>query len=1541
MSNKVYCLKTPFRTKAVSLATLAVASCFLMQSPNSLANPTGGAVVNGSAAMSQQGNLLAITSSPNAIINWQSFSIGTGEITRFIQQSSASAVLNQVKGLDPSVILGALQSNGRVFLINPNGILFGAGSQVNVAGLVASTLNLSNDDFLAGKYKFTATTGAGSVINQGAITTPGGGQVYLVAPDVQNTGIINSPQGDVMLAAGHSVELVDAGTPQLKVQIDASDTTAVNLGQIIADSGRIGIYAGLIKNSGTLRADGAVVGEGGQILLRATQGITTDATSVISASGTSGGGITLKTDDGATLLSGSVEAKGSDTTGGTVEVLGTHVGLMDYSLIDVSGQTGGGNVKVGGDFHGANADVQNAAATYVSPTAVINADAIASGDGGNVAVWAEDTTRFYGTINARGGSQSGNGGFVETSGHSYLDFNGLVNTGAAFGKSGTLLLDPSDVVITNTIDGLLGGGFLSGIFSGASGTATLTWVTIALQLISSNVVITTSGTGGSGNITVNNATTQSTSHNLSLLANNNVVVNDSIGNSGSGSISLVAGWDGVSTSSPTVNSGTGNLVLNLNGPQLTTSGGNINLLAGSAISITGSASNNVLDSGGGNINMTVTGGTGGVNIFAPAGLAFINVGAGALNVSAGSGGLNFPTTNGAVTITSNNPTTGFTADIVNVISNQSSVTLNAKGNVGTLNLNGGTLDDAANSPTNGYAWNISSAFNWSANGLVTNNAVINVLSSASLSMSGPTQMNHTAVVNNAGNASMGGGSLFIGDDSKFNNQVGATFGFLDDSGILLCTVSCGTSSVFANAGNLVKGNGSGVSGISGGSVSDFSNSGQVNVTSGTLQLATATGTDSGGYFVTSGATLDMNSGTRNITGPAISGTGTLRASGGTVSDSGFISVSNVIVSGGTLNANGGTNSANITLSSGTLAGSSNIVASNSFNWSGGSMSGSSQTNIGSGATLNFGASGSLSSSRPINSDGTVNIISGTLAANNGFTLNAGTLNISSGAALNFGTANFFWNAGTIVGAGSLLNSGGFFSLSGSGARVLNGPSLSLPSLALTAGSLDLQSGSLSVSGTSIVSSGATFIWDGGTYSPTGNITNNGTFTINSGAGDLNMGAAQRFDNMGTFNANGSHQIGSGASSIFNNAGVVNATGGTLSMLVHDTDLSGAGGDTGSYTVGTGATLRFRDALRDFLPSSSITGAGNVQFDAFSGGIFNINGTYAPTGQTTITGNPNVNFNSNVMLNNLTLNATGTALAGTGNIIINGTLNWTAGSIAGSGIFRTAGGATISGTGAKTLSGRSWDNTGGTSINGGSVTVSSAFTNPGTIVIGSSLILNQNFDNTGTIQLSSGTLKANTGVTAFSNSGLLEGNGTVDVSTASVPRFTNNGTISPGFSPGTININGDYTQSSSGVLDEQLGGTSPGSYDVLNVSGIATLNGTMALSLYGGYTGTAGDSYTPVTAGTLSGTFSSVQIPVGYLFTTSYSPAQVMVQLGSAAAPVKTFSGNTNSDISSADSTVMKFTGDLIREMTKIVVADTVTDKQRDEPYLKFVTLSCR
>jgi len=409
--------KSVFAPRAI---VLAVAGCF--SAGLSLANPVGPSVVSGSATFATQGNVLTVTNSAGAVINWQGFSIGSSEVTRFIQPSAASSVLNRVVTADPSILLGTLQSNGRVFLINPAGILVGAGAVVDTAGFVASTLNLSNSDFAAGKLNFTATPGAGTVRNDGTITTPSGGSVYLVGAQVENHGIINTPNGETLLAAGQTVQLVDTATPGVRVEITADKEQALNLGQLLAESGRIGVVGAAVRNSGRISAS-SVTQAGGRIFLTATRGVTVDG-------------------------SGSVEATG--VTGGQADILGNAVVLADSARIDVSGTQGGGTIRVGGDAQGKGTDVQNALTTTVGSDVVLKADALTQGKGGKVVVWADEATHMNGSISARGGSESGDGGFVETSGRT-IDFYGArVDASATRGQAGSWLIDPDSLSIDST-----------------------------------------------------------------------------------------------------------------------------------------------------------------------------------------------------------------------------------------------------------------------------------------------------------------------------------------------------------------------------------------------------------------------------------------------------------------------------------------------------------------------------------------------------------------------------------------------------------------------------------------------------------------------------------------------------------------------------------------------------------------------------------------------------------------------------------------------------------------------------------------------------------------------------------------------------------------------------------------------------------------------------------------------------------------------------------------------------------------------------------
>jgi filamentous hemagglutinin family protein len=301
------------------LVTLAVASCF---AGSVSAGGVGMNAVYGTVSSTTVGNTQTIFTSPNAIVQFQSFSVWANEIVRSQQQSASSQALYRVMGSDSSSILGTWWSNGRIFLINPNGVFIGSGAVIDMAGFVASSLSLSDADFLAGKFKFNEQIGAGKVVNQGTIQTSAGGHVYLIAPSVENQGVITSPRGEIILAAGKTVELVDTSNPFLRVELTAPSNQAINVGKIVADAGSVGIYATAIRQSGTVSANSATVGENGRIIFKATQDVVLDAGSRTEANGPRGGQIIVQAEGGTLLASGALEAKGRSDKGGTVQLLG-------------------------------------------------------------------------------------------------------------------------------------------------------------------------------------------------------------------------------------------------------------------------------------------------------------------------------------------------------------------------------------------------------------------------------------------------------------------------------------------------------------------------------------------------------------------------------------------------------------------------------------------------------------------------------------------------------------------------------------------------------------------------------------------------------------------------------------------------------------------------------------------------------------------------------------------------------------------------------------------------------------------------------------------------------------------------------------------------------------------------------------------------------------------------------------------------------------------------------------------------------------------
>ncbi len=352
-------------------------------------------MVHGQAGVAVQGNTLTVTNTPGTVIHWQGFSIAGNEITRFIQQSQSSSVLNRVVGLNPSAILGSLQSNGRVFLVNPNGITIGAGAQIDVAGFLASTLNLSDADFLAGRMRFTDGAVAGSVVNHGNITTPGGGMVYLVGRDVQNSGIIRSPQGDILLAAGNSIELVDAQMPEVRVQLTAPDNQSVNLGQLIAEGGSIGMYGALVRHAGVASANTAVMGENGRIQFKAVKDAVLGAGSVTSASGAGAGisGGSVLIEGGNVVSAGTLAANAGDhaDAGSVTVVAQRELRLESGSRIEARGADYGSR--------GGRVYLYSHGDAFAEPGQVIDiSGGVFSGHGGSGEFSAARFARFGGSV---------------------------------------------------------------------------------------------------------------------------------------------------------------------------------------------------------------------------------------------------------------------------------------------------------------------------------------------------------------------------------------------------------------------------------------------------------------------------------------------------------------------------------------------------------------------------------------------------------------------------------------------------------------------------------------------------------------------------------------------------------------------------------------------------------------------------------------------------------------------------------------------------------------------------------------------------------------------------------------------------------------------------------------------------------------------------------------------------------------------------------------------------------------------------------------
>ena len=931
------------------------------------ANPTGGTVTSGSAVISTpSANNTTITQSTNRVgIDWQSFSINTNQSVVFVQPSATSIALNRIVGNDPSGIYGSLKANGQVYLLNSNGVYFSPTARVDTAALLATTLSMSNDDFMAGRLLLTAPAGSGlgEVVNQGTIVAAPYGYVILAGNRVSNEGQISAPGGTVGLAAGSRVVIDPQGDGVVKFSVDA------------------GALGAIVKNSGDISADGGSVALTANSLDGALSTVV-NQTGVIRANsvGKEGGLITLRAIGGDAVVTGSISATGTGAgqTGGTVQVLGDRVGLFGNAAIDASGAAGGGTVLVGGDLHG-QGGVPTANATVVGTNATIKANALDSGNGGKVVVWADGNTSFNGSIEARGGANGGDGGFVEVSGKQNLGFHGVVNTLAPLGKTGTLLLDPADLQIV-----ALDPGWTTGVGTSAdpflpdgAGASELGWNRIDTQLGLSNVVATTVGApavaGENGDITflASSPVGFNRANSLTFTADRNITF--------SGGLSVA-------------NAGSGDLIFNATGAgaiQLN----NATLSTGGAIQLNSATSVNA--SGG------ITTGT----------LLTVNAASGSSTLSGVIGGAGGLTKSGAGTVSLQNNMTYSGPTTVN------SGNLNLNGSVntaGTLAVAGGTFDLQGNSQT--FA-GVQQTGGTVQNGTLTLNAGNYDLQTGTIS---------AVLAGTAGASKTTGGTTTLSGTNTYTGATSVTAG----------TLALGASNVIADTSAVTVNGATAILdiGVNNDTVASVALQG-----AGTITGTTGVLTSTAAYDLQSGtvsAILGGAAGANKTTGGAVTLSKTNTYTGTTAVNSGQLTLSGgaaikdteavTVASGATLSV-GADETVGSLVSGGTISGAGKLTAA-TYGFTGGTIT----SNLGAGTLTQTSGSTALNGT----TDATiVNVNGGTLTLGSSNRMTATPALTVAGGTLAMGAASESvasakLTSGSITGTTGVLTSTAAYDMQG-------------------------------------------------------------------------------------------------------------------------------------------------------------------------------------------------------------------------------------------------------------------------------------------------------------------------------------------------------------------------------------------------------------------------------------------------------------------------------------------------------------------------------
>ncbi|MEE3715756.1 CHAT domain-containing protein [Tumidithrix elongata RA019] len=870
--------------------------------------PTGSGTVNG-------GNLYHSFNEFNVPQSGVTFNTGNSSV----KGAEVQNIINRVTGGNPSAVLGTIESrqafpNANLYLINPNGIVFGQNARLDIGGSFhattgtglgfdnGQTFNVDKNSlsFPSGDPKnirFAISQPAG-IINQGNLSVDTGKSITFTGGSIINTGSLTAPSGNIALTSVAGNSQVELRSPDavLGLQVTANAIPSNWNGQITELPKLAELLTGKVPE-----ANQVVVKPDGSLALVANPAPTD-----------------LAVTNGMTIVSGQINvstpplAKGG--LGGVVGIFGEKVGLVN-AKIDASGVNGGGTVLIGGDFQG-KGTVPNALRTFVDSNSRIDVSAILNGDGGKTIVWSDQSTRFLGSVAANGGMQSGNGGFVEVSGKQNLDYQGTVNTLALNGKIGTLLLDPTDI---NVVGG-------TGPFS----FATLTDVDqfsdpdIGLNTLDVNLI----------NFSFTNVTLQATND-----------INFNVGFNTAGSILTAQAGRDINFAAPVNTFGglTAQAGRDINfTSNIATNGNSITFNAGRNITGAGNISPAALMNSAGDISL-IAGGNITVNSIDTA-TTYISGTLNGGNVTVQAGG------NILTTGTSSGTSSGITSGLYSIVANAS---FNTSGNAGNISL---TSTNGSIDVSSGLVHAV--GFQGSG-GNITFQAAGNIKTGSGVAPTPAVSSGITSGgIGNAGNISM----------TSFNGAIDTSLGDLDAGNanignagniFLQAANNIITSNITASSGDGIPGNS--------GKITLISQAGSINTTAGQLIVQSVNGNAGTISLQASG---DINIGEIFGTGSLSGGNINLTSINGAINTGASdIDVSSITGSGGSINfaasnditiANLNTSSINANGGSITTKSSNGGVTTGNLNSSGqngGNITVSARSQITTGAIDSSGTTG--------------------------------------------------------------------------------------------------------------------------------------------------------------------------------------------------------------------------------------------------------------------------------------------------------------------------------------------------------------------------------------------------------------------------------------------------------------------------------------------------------------------------------------------------------------------------------------------------------